>query len=257
MMKKQWILPWLLILALLLSACAGQGTGAGTGTPESDAADAPSSAEARPARPKEDTSEAEPEPEPEPAVHTLTEEEMAALWQQLDGIWRLNDPENPGPGTEWLYAFSHYDSGAFVFTEALIASDGGSQYVNEVTERNGRYTLYIYETGSLGYFNEYEPDARGVVTLVLREDGTLVVHAYAPPRYGQETSRWEEGWGEDIGGRHWRLATAQEVELLNSSMSRYLELENGDMITQSHTSEPVYCHRETPEEEQVRMNGWW
>lgn len=261
--QRQWILRCLLIFALLLSACAGTDVGSGTSVPESDAASAPSSSaeSALPAPalsgsdvPLEDAAEPE-SVEPEPAVHTLTEEEMAALWQQLEGIWRMNDPEN----YEWelLYSFDRGENGEFILDEGVMWSEGHPEYINEMTEQDGVYQLSVYQEWGMMYCDEYEPDACGVVTLVLREDGTIEISSRAPARYGQE---FIYASGEDemdeIWGNHWRCATPEEEQLLADSGNGYLKLENGDTLTQGYDSQPVQYHRETPEENRARLGGW-
>lgn len=259
--QRQWILLCLLIFALLLSACAGQRAGAGTDTPESDAASVPSSsAAAEPALPAPALSgpdvpgEDAAEPEPfgqETTMHTLTEEEKAALWQQLDGMWRMEHPEN----YEWelLYSFDRGENGEFILDEGVMWSEGRPEYINEMTEQDGVYQLSVYQEWGMMYCDEYEPDACGVVTLALREDGTIEISSRAPARYGQEFL-YASGEGEmdEIWGTHWRCATAEEEQLLAGSENGYLKLENGDTLTQSYDSQPVQYHRETPEEAQMR-----
>ncbi|MBD5093371.1 MAG: hypothetical protein HDT26_03595 [Subdoligranulum sp.] len=246
-MKKRWIMPYLLIFALLLSACAGQGAGGETGTPESDAASMPAAA-SEPVLSGSDVPE-ESAAEPEPNVHTLTEEEMAALWQQLDGVWRMENPENYD--VERMYSFDRYEEGKFVLNEGMPESEWRSGYICEVTEQDGVYQLVVYQKWGMMFCNEYEPDAREIVTISLYEDGTFKLSACAPPRYGQDFIYSSEG-EDEMGGIHWRRATAEEEELLQNSPDGYLTLENGDVLTQGCNSEPVQYHRETPEEAHMR-----
>lgn len=261
--QRQWILLCLLIFALLLSACAGTDADNGAGTPESDVAGAPSSAagQALPApalnpaaqggaAPVEDAAESEPAGQ-ETTMHTLTEEEKAALWRQMEGIWRMNHPEN----YEWelLYSFDRGENGEFILNEGVMWSEGRPGYINEMTEQDGVYQFTVYQEWGMMYCDEYEPDACGVVTLALREDGTIEISSRAPARYGQEFI-YASGEGEmdEIWGTHWRRATAEEEQLLAGSENGYLKLENGDTLTQSYDSQPVQYHRETPEEAQMR-----
>lgn len=254
MMKNQWMLSYLLIFALLLSACAGQSVGAGTGVPESDAASMPAAASASepvpsaPALSGPDVPEGS-AAEPEPNMHMLTGEEMAALWQQLDGVWRMKNPENYD--VETLYSFDHYEEGEFVLKKGVPESEWRSGYIYEGTEQDGVYQLVVYQEWGMMFCNEYEPDAREIVTISLHEDGTLELSAYAPPRYGQDFTYISEG-EDEIGGIRWRRATAEEEELLKNSPDGYLTLENGDVLTQGYNLEPVQYCRETSEEAHMR-----
>lgn len=258
-MKTHRMLLFLLIAVLLLSACAGTpdagdaaggqpGSDAASGTPESAAAsDVPSSAASSLAPALSDS--AAPEQgadEPAPDARTLTREEMDALWQQLDGAWRVEHPETDDPAQ--MLEFTRGSEDEFVLISAVIASEGQSNYIGEVTVADGVYQLIVHQTGVMMSISDYEPDARTTYTLCLREDGIIELSSSTPPIYGQDSSREEE----DFMRTHWRRASDEEEQQLSSSANGYVLLENGDMILRGYFWGPVQFHRETPEEAHER-----
>lgn len=180
------------------------------------------------------------QPEADPAVHTLTEAEIAALWQKMDGVWLIADDTGL---TNQGVIFERFYDGTFGFLRGIIATDATiSYYINEVTEQNGVYQLMTYEVRIGGSrVEEYEQDVREVITLILwEEDHAIEVSTSVPEQYGHNFI-YESGEFQ-VDGVHYRSVTAEEAELLRSSPDGRVELANGDFLEEGYVSEPILCY---------------
>lgn len=193
-------------------------------------------------------------------AHVLSEQELDALWEELDGIWCINESEGIELYSGWdnsrilqtLVGFSRLQNGQCVLQTAVPETEWRAFYIDMVAEQDGVYTFSPSETWGTMLRSTFEPGAGNTFTLRVNEDGGITLSASAPARYGESaTSRTDEG--DEVGGWHWRLATAEEKRAAQNSSP--LDLENGDIIEAAHTESLRRFRRETPEEERERMGG--
>ncbi len=189
---------------------------------------------------------------PSDDAHVLTEEEKSALWQELAGVWCLADGA-PEPleldALKEIVSFERYENGQYALHTGLRDSEYVSYFVDVIWEEDGVYTFESNQSWGMMYCNEYEPEAGDVFRLSRREDGMLILSVRNPARYGQPGVILTEE-GDEISGRHWRLATAEEEQKeLTNGTDGFLTLENGDTIVSNYSGGLTNYRLETQQKE--------
>ncbi len=197
-----------------------------------------------------------------PAARSLSDEEMTALWEQLDGTWVMGDPApadwNSANPLQSHLRFDHYyesEGRQYVMSSAVPAAEWVSFYISAVAEQGNAYIFEVDQKWGMMFCNEYEPGVSDSFKLVLEEDGMITLCSKAPARYGELVTFLTDE-GDEVSGYRWRPATPEEERReLEEGAAGVLTLENGDEISSNYSQGPHRYHRETWEEAKLRVGG--